>query len=191
MLPPLYEKPSAHLSPRSTHETHSPEDNLLNNIVPNDSRLKCVRVIHACVALTGLALASARPLHAQGEFVGNWTVAEWKAAPWVPRTERANIKPNAAMLNRTVTISTKGVAGPKLLACASAKYEIVSSPFEGLFEGGLKQPKTDGAALGFRAPVKTLRPNCDLDFHMRNANSVLFAIDNVVYTMTRKAPAPK
>lgn len=178
-------------TPRSTPETHAAAENTVSNFVSNGSCLNGRRMRLALVAQVVCACATAPSLYAQGEFIGNWTIAEWKVAPWVPRAERASIKPNTAMLNRTVTISTKGVAGPKVLACANAKYVIVSSPLEGLFEGGLKQPNTDGAAFGFNAPVKTLRPNCDLDFHMRNRNSVLFAVDNVVYTMTRKAPAPK
>ena len=149
------------------------------------------RVTHAFVALFFWAMVPAQSLRAQDQFTGNWTIASWKVAPWVARAERATIKPNNAVLNRTVTISTKGVAGPKVLACANATYQLVSSPFEGLFEGGLKQPKADGTALGFKAPVKTLRPNCDFDFHMRDSNTVLFALDNVLYTMTRKAPAPR
>ncbi len=143
------------------------------------------------VAVATFAMLPAQSLVAQGPFVGNWTIAEWKVAPWVAKADRAKIKPNHAVLNRTVTISTKGVAGPKVLACANAKYEIVSSRFEELFEGGLRQPGADGAALGFKAPVKTLRPNCDFDFHMRDTNTVLFALDNVLYTMKRKTPVPK
>ena len=152
---------------------------------------KHVRASCSIVAVAVCAMASANSIGAQEQFTGNWTIATWKVAPWVPRAERANITPNNAVLNRTVTISTKGVAGPKVLACANAKYELVSSPFEGLFEGGLKQPKADGAALGFKSPVKTLRPNCDFDFHMRDSSTVLFALDNVLYTMTRKAPAAR
>lgn len=147
--------------------------------------------IGSFVALAVCAILPFHSVRAQDQFAGNWMIASWKVAPWVPRADRANIKPNNAVLNRTVTISSKGVAGPKVLACANAKYEMVSSPFEGLFEGGLKQPKTDAAALGFKTPVKTLRPNCDFDFHMRDSSTVLFALDNVLYTMTRKAPAAR
>lgn len=137
------------------------------------------------------AVAVSHPLQAQGEFAGTWTIAEWKVAPWVPAAERGAVKPNSNILNHTVTISPQGMTGPKLLTCARAKYEILTSPFEGLFEGGLKAPATDARALGFTAPVKTLRPNCDFDFHLRDAGSVLFALDNVLYTMKRKTPAPK
>ena len=143
------------------------------------------------VSIAALSVFPAHSLRAQGPFIGNWSIAEWKVAPWVTKADRANIKPNTAVLNRTVTISTKGVAGPKVLACANAKYEIVTSRFNELFEGALRQPGTDGAALGFKAPVQTLRPNCDFDFHMRDNNAVMFALDNVLYTMKRKTPAPK
>lgn len=144
-----------------------------------------------CTVLTVAALCGAPTAQAQGAFAGSWMVAEWSVAPWVTPTERANIKPNNDVLNHSVIFTSKHVVGPTLLTCDTPKYLTVSSPYEGLFEGGLPKPKTDGPALGFKAPVKTLRPSCDFDFHMKDENTVMFALDNVLYTMKRKTPAPK
>ena len=133
----------------------------------------------------------ARATHAQGAFTGTWTIAEWVVAPWVKTTERAAIKPNPAILNRALIFTSKHVVGPALLSCETPKYQLLTSPPEGLFEGGLPSAKSDAAALGFKGPVKTLRPSCDFDFHMKDENTVMFALDNVLYTMKRKTPAPK
>lgn len=129
-----------------------------------------------------------RTLHAQGPFAGSWTIADWTVAPWVKADARAAIKPNAAVLNRSLIFTSKHVVGPTLLSCDVPKYELINSPLEGLFEGGLTNARADGAALGFKAPVKTLRANCDFDFHLRDANTAMFALDNVLYTMKRKNP---
>jgi hypothetical protein len=142
------------------------------------------------LALSTTVLASERA-HAQGPFAGTWTIAEWKVAPWVKPAERASIKPNNDVLNKTLTFAANAVTGPKLLSCAKPRYQVIDSPYEGMFEGGLPQPAKDGAALGFKLPVKTLRPSCDFDFHMRDATTVMFALDNVLYTMNKKAPAAK
>ncbi|MEO7998800.1 MAG: hypothetical protein ABI852_15225 [Gemmatimonadaceae bacterium] len=140
--------------------------------------------------LTAALFGYATTAHAQGTFAGAWTIAEWSVAPWVPDAERARIKPNDNVLNHSLIFTAKHVVGPELLSCDTPKYQTISSPIEGLFEGGLLKPKTDGVALGFKAPVKTLRPACDFDFHLKDANTAMFALDNVLYTMKRKNPTP-
>lgn len=149
------------------------------------SRVSFIRAV-----FTTALFCCASPARAQGTFAGAWTIAEWSVAPWVSDAERARIKPNANVLNHSLIFTAKHVVGPDLLSCDTPKYETVSSPFEGLFEGGLLKPKTDGPALGFKAPVKTLRPACDFDFHLKDPNTAMFALDNVLYTMKRKNPTP-
>ncbi|MGV3708561.1 MAG: hypothetical protein ACO1Q7_06945 [Gemmatimonas sp.] len=147
-------------------------------------------ITRTAVALVATML-TAQSSHAQGPFTGTWTISEWKVAPWVKPAERAGIKPNRDILNKSLTFAAGAVTGPKLLSCAKTKYQMIDSPYEGLFEGGLPQPAQDGAALGFKTPVKTIRPSCDFDFHMRDANAVMFALDNVLYTMTKQAPVAR
>lgn len=147
--------------------------------------------IRKLLIATALSLVvPARAMQAQGAFTGTWTIAEWVVAPWVKTTERTAIKPNPDILNRALIFTSKHVVGPTLLSCDTPKYQLLTSPPEGLFEGGLPSAKSDAAALGFKGQIKTLRPSCDFDFHMRDTNTVMFALDNVLYTMKRKNPEP-
>ena len=128
-------------------------------------------------------------LSAQGVFVGRWTVQSWQIAPWVDDTARHGVAPDSALLNATVSFGRKGVTAPPPLGCPEAKFEIEDAPIENLFEGGLTDPKSQGAALGFHgATVKTLVPGCEIEYHLRDPRTALFALNNVVYTMVRKPP---
>jgi hypothetical protein len=143
-------------------------------------------MLNAVLAAFGVAtFMGVTSVHAQGAYTGSWRVSSWKVAPWVPAAERAGIKANTRVLNHTITFGKTKIAGPKIIACTGPKYEIKSVPFENLFEGGLKIPATEAPALGFKAPVQTLMPGCDMEFHSLDTNNAMFALDNVLYTMVR------
>ena len=149
-------------------------------------------IIRKLLLVSGFLLAiPARAMHAQGTFVGTWTITEWMVAPWVKAADRASIKPNSNVLKHSLIFTSKHIVGPTILSCDAPQYRLLNFALDMLFEGGLTNAKADGAALGFKAPVKTLQPGCDFDFHMRDPDTVLFALDNVLYTMKRKNPAPK
>ena len=128
---------------------------------------------------------------AQGTFTGSWTIQSWKAAPWLGAEEARNVKPDAGMVGARIAFTAKRVSGPRILVCDKPEYEIKDVPLEGLFEGGLTEPVTQGAALGFKPPVTTLVPGCEFEFHLRDANTALFALNNVVYTIVRNPSSAK
>ena len=135
--------------------------------------------------LLALTLLAA-PAAAQGRFAGSYRVSAWRPAPWLADSARRTVRPNAEVLGKRVTFSARRVAGPAILSCDTPKYEILDTPYEGLFEGNLPRPAAQARALGFAtAPVATLRAGCDFDFHFRSASSGMFALDNVIYTLAR------
>ena len=138
-----------------------------------------------------LALASASSAHAQGAYAGTWTIDSWKPAPWLSAADAKAVKPHASLIGKTITFSKTKIAAPQPIACSGPKYEIKSVAFDMLFEGGLKKPATEAPALGFKAPVKTLMPGCDMEFHSIDDNTAKFALDNIIFTMTKKASASK
>jgi hypothetical protein len=68
------------------------------------------------------------------------------------------------------------------------KYEIKSHAPDMLFQGGLTDPPKQAAALGFKGTaITTLETGCasELDFHMVDADIVLFGLNDRIYTLTR------
>ena len=144
------------------------------------------KFVCACIAATAVPAGA---VHAQGAYAGAWTVNAWKVAPWVTSNEQASVKPEKKVLNHEVIFAAHKITGPSVIGCANPKYEIKGVPFENLFEGGLKKPAVEATALGFKAPVQTLMPGCDMEFHSVSPDRVMFALNNVLYTMVRKPSA--
>jgi hypothetical protein len=86
------------------------------------------------------------------------------------------------------------VAGPAALACGHARYQQVSQPAEGLFQGHLPAPAKGAAErLGIvRFPLPAVRLACDkgsFDFHRVDRETMLTAVDNVIWTLTQASGA--
>ena len=149
--------------------------------------MKAFKIALACAFM----LASAHSLRAQGAYSGTWTVNSWKPAPWLSAADAKTVKPSTSLIGKTITFTKAKIIAPQPIACSGPKYEIKTVAFDMLFEGGLKKPASEAPALGFKAPVKTLMPGCDMEFHSIDDNTAKFALDNVIFTMTKKPKAPK
>ncbi len=121
-------------------------------------------------------------------LVGTWRVTRGVAAPWVvASTSPPDV---GAWLGQTLRVSRAQVDGPGVLRCSRPRLEPTSSPAEGLFQGGLPAPATNAAkALGVATlPVAGVRLTCDagvFEFHQPDAQSMLLAVDNVIWTLDR------
>jgi hypothetical protein len=120
-------------------------------------------------ALAGLiTIALSSGVHAQEAFGGPWLIIKAESAPW----------------------AEKGAAsGPKPLLCRKLKYKVTDYTPDMLFQGGLTAPDKQAAALGFKgSSIKTLETGCEgeIDFHMVDEMTVLFGLNDRVYTMTRR-----
>lgn len=76
------------------------------------------------------------------------------------------------------------------LACRSPHYRVLEASPGYLFQGGLTSPAAQATALGFRsARIATLETGCTgaIDFHFINDATVLFALDNMIYTLRKQA----
>jgi hypothetical protein len=123
---------------------------------------------------------------AQGRYAGTFTVRRWRPAPWLSDSGRKAVRPESVVLGRRVTFAAGGVRGPELLASPRAKYEIKDVPPEGLFQGGLTRAAEQARALGFpTATISTLMPGCEFEFHFVSADTGMFALNNVIYTIVR------
>lgn len=123
-------------------------------------------------------------------LLGTWRVSVGAVAPWVRENEP---QPNRReLIGATVTFAPTAVSGAPIMACANARYESTNMPAEGLFQGGLPAPATTAArALGFKAlPVAGVSLTCDrgiFEYHVADAQSILVALDNVIWTLNRSA----
>lgn len=137
------------------------------------------------------ALVGASSARAQDAFAGGWTISKADAAPWADPAP----KPDAELkllLGKTVSFLKTRIEGPKPLRCTKLRYEVKDYAPDMLFQGSLgNDPQKQAAALGFKGPsVKTLETGCanELDYHMVDAGTVLFGLNDRLYTLTRKAP---
>jgi hypothetical protein len=101
---------------------------------------------------------------------------------------------NAGLRGAAIRFDDAEVVAPAPLGCASARYEFVVSPAEGMFQGSLPAPAEAAArALGaVRLPVITLAVSCDaglFDYQLVAPDTALLALDGVVWTLKRTAAA--
>lgn len=147
-----------------------------------------------CAAVLSIsAVATASPMVVEGG--GRWRVTIGTAAPWLPVVEKADTR---VWVGEELSFSARSLRGPGMFTCNNVRYETVSVPADGLFQGKLPAP-TGAAAerLGIgKAPLHSVRVNCDsgsFDFHRVDADTLLVAADNVIWTLDRspgvKAPA--
>jgi hypothetical protein len=143
-----------------------------------------------------LALVAAGPAAAQEMFAGTWVVVDAKAAPWADGSSGAPPAVDEAMRQGRITFAADRADGPPPLGCEQARYEVVSAGPEYLFQGGLADPATQAAALGFGAgdivhlSLACVRDAADIgmDFSLVDADTALFALDNIIYRMVRTEP---
>jgi hypothetical protein len=139
----------------------------------------------AVALLAGLMAAG--PARAQEAFAGNWTISKSDRAPWA-----ATVPPSDAearmLTGKPVSFLPKRIDGPKQVGCGKLEYEIKSYAPDMLFQGGLTDPPKQAAALGFKGTaIKTLETGCgsEIDFHMVDPDTVLFGLNDRIYTLTR------
>lgn len=133
---------------------------------------------------------------AQGVFLGTWTVVEAQPAPWVAKSpDKIDARSDPAIAHARIVVLSGRIDGPQPLGCRRPHYEVAQVPPEELFEGGLDDPdrgmtdpKAAATALGFpNTTITTLRPGCDIEFHMVDSDTVLFGLNNMIYTMHRNS----
>ena len=143
------------------------------------------------LALAGVACAASPALAGSaGNFIGTWTIANAKLAPWAdPKNPLPDNGERASLVNHAVVIGAKTITGPKAVACPDPHYAIKSYTPDMLFQGGLKNPAADAPALGFKGKtVPVLETGCgnEIDWHMNDAGQIEFGLNDYVYTLVKK-----
>lgn len=138
---------------------------------------------HPRLALLALGLSAAT---LAAEPYGDWRVIRSQPAPWLTDGAAA---PTHLAPGDHVQLTPTGIDGPGGLRCGAGQGTALDVPAEGLFQGGLSHAAAQAAELGFGAgPHPTLRIDCDRgswDFHAADPDTLLFAYDQRVYTLSR------
>src|SRR5579872_733492 len=141
-----------------------------------------------------LLLACSAAAHAQEAFTGTWQVVKAERAPWVAANSKPQPVAETAFAHAKFEFRADRVAGPSWTACRKPKYDLTPQPFNSLFEGdpldpehGLKDAAAAAHRLGFdKEPVPSMSNGCsELQFHLLDADTTLFALNNMIYTMKR------
>ena len=148
-------------------------------------------------ALAALALLSADPTGARAQDIsifGTWEIVEAAPGPWTEESQRAALTAQGKhMLKTVITFSNGKVASRhKAFNCTRAVlYEPNALDADTIFSGNLPEPNPTAAALrlGFkRGEVKGVDVRClkaKYTFHFRDANTAMFNLDNIIYTLKR------
>ena len=141
-----------------------------------------------------LALATPLSARAQNPFLGTWVVIATAPGPWFTANPAGPSPASPALRHARVEIQPNRLAAPPPLGCAKPRYAVFPVPPEGLFEGGLYNPSHGltnpgalAAGLGFPpGDAPTLETSCtEIRFHLAGPDRMLFAMDNVIYTLGR------
>jgi hypothetical protein len=138
----------------------------------------------------------AGPAAAQGVFAGTWQVVDAQPAPWVDGTAATQPDVDKALTHARITFRKDRVDAPSPLGCRKATYELSNVGPDYIFQGGLKDPARQAEALGFKgAPIVNLNLGCasssadlEMDFALADRDTAFFALNNVLYKMSRKKP---
>ena len=147
----------------------------------------------ALALIAGLALASAAPdAVAQAVPVEPgiaFKLSSGVPAPWIGKG--GSVATPGTLAGKPVTFGFGSVAAPHPIGCDKARYRFAVQPPEGLFQGGLPAPAAEVARqLGLGPQTLTMQVSCSagvFDFHVVSATRLLFALDNVVWTLDREA----
>jgi hypothetical protein len=158
--------------------------------------MHAVKLAGAAFAAALLATLPAAAQQQQQPVSGTWVIRQ--AAPVAPWVASDATQPTDRELRRLaggrVTFRTDRISGPAPLACRGPHYAMRDYTPDMLFQGNLPQAEPQATALGFTArPIHTIETGCAgaIDFHMLDDNTMLFALNDRIYTLDRVRPSPR
>ena len=129
---------------------------------------------------------------AENALFGKWQITDAAIAPWAAN-QKGQSAETRKLLNLQITFAAKTMkSNYATLNCSDAAFEVRSDPPDVLFQGALLEPNQASVAesMGFpRGDVAGVEVNCasgDFPFHFRDADTALFALNDVIYTLKRR-----
>lgn len=131
---------------------------------------------------------------AQQVFSGDWDIVKSENAPWLLARPELKAFPEAFLHKAHFSFQANQLIAPSWIGCKKPTYEMMSLDYTSLFEGDLYDPghglnnATEMAQkLGFvTEPVMSMQTSCsELLFHLLNQDTVMFGLNNMIYTLKR------
>ena len=130
-------------------------------------------------------------------ILGKWVITSYRLAPWSRPQDAARLNADAKKLLRLqVSYTAKAVlAKDRTIGCTDAHYENSSFPYDEIFQGALEDLSSDARAkvvkdLGLPPePVAGVELGCstgEFSYHFSDPNTVMFALSDVIYILTRQ-----
>lgn len=131
-------------------------------------------------------------------YIGTWKIVSAVPAPWATKELPPDEPEMKELSGKTVVFKLKEIEGPRQAACNGPRYKVVTVPAEGLFQGMFDElhrrdksvdPNKMAAQAGFRGRSwKSLETGCgnELDFHFIDPMTMVFGLNNVVYTLKKQ-----
>ncbi|MFZ1992446.1 MAG: hypothetical protein WAW96_22045 [Alphaproteobacteria bacterium] len=148
--------------------------------------------------LIGAWLISAPARAEDYPIIGDWMIDKAIVAPWVgPNADIGRLASLSRMhLNMIVSFfPDRVVAKDPKLACTDVDYERTLFPPELIFQASLPDPDQVEIAAGLGFPSGNI-PGFDVDcgssvqsYHFANRNTLLFTLQDIIYTMDRQGKA--
>jgi len=163
--------------------------------------IQLFRSVRASVTLAGLLLGSLSPIASAADlfYVGKWKIVSAVVAPWwEDRTHKPDDAEMRSLVGKTITITSKAIQGPQILACTGTRYQVKDYPADFLFQGAFGEmhrldksvdPIKVAATVGFHGSSwKTLETGCDaeIDYHFIDPTTAAIGLDNYVYTLKKQ-----
>ena len=163
--------------------------------------IRSCRSLRFSWTLVGVLLSTLSPMASAADpfYLGKWKIVSAVVAPWWE--DRAH-KPDEAevrsLLGKTVTITSKAIQGPRILACMGTRYQVKDYPADFLFQGAFGEmqirdksvdPVKVAATVGFRGSSwKTLETGCDveIDYHFIDPTTAAIGLNNYVFTLKKQ-----
>ena len=150
-------------------------------------------LLAAAAALTGAVARAddAAPL------LGKWVISDYRLAPWSRPKDAGQLTADAKkLLKLQVTYTAKAVlARNRTIACTDAHYEKSSFSYTMVFQGAFEDFSAAARAEAVKdlalppEPVPGIELGCstgEYSYHFRDPNTVMFALSDVIYILTRQ-----
>jgi hypothetical protein len=129
-------------------------------------------------------------------YFGTWKIVSATPGPWRAADYKEDAAAMKALMGKTVTITAKGITGPRDIACRAAHYEVKEYGPDMLFQGAFGEmhdrdksadPAKLAASVGFRGSRwKTLETGCEIDYHFIDPTTAAIGLNNYVYIFKKQ-----
>ena len=149
------------------------------------------------LALAAAVAASSARADDAAPILGKWVISDYRLAPWSRPQDAAQLKADARkLLKLQVTYTAKAVvAKDRTIGCTSAHYEKSNFPYTEIFQGAFEDFSAEARAKAVKdlglppEPVPGIELGCstgEYSYHFRDPNTVMFALSDVIYILTRQ-----